>query len=292
MGLARLSTRAVIGVEAPAVAVEVHLAGGLPAMTIVGMAETAVKESRDRVRSALLNSRFDFPASRITVNLAPADLPKGGGRYDLAIALGILVASGQLPADSLVDTEVMGELSLSGALRPVSGALPAAMAARTAGHRLLLPADNADEIALLPDCEAIAADHLLTLCGHLRGQAPLDAVACARPEPERTGPDMSDIRGQPQARKALEVAAAGGHNLLFFGPPGTGKTLLASRLPGILPRLTDDEALEVAAIQSISGQSVRWAERPFRAPHHTCSGVALVGGGVRITNSLEYSRID
>lgn len=279
MGLATLRTRAVIGVEAPLIQVEVHLAGGLPNMTIVGMAETAVKESRDRVRSALINSQFEFPASRITVNLAPADLPKGGGRYDLAIALGILVASGQIPAESIRATEVMGELSLSGELRPVHGALPAAMAAREAGHELLLPAANAEELALLPDCTAIAADHLLTLCGHLRGQAPLSPVVCARPDNPRPLPDMADIRGQPQARRALEVAAAGGHNLLFFGPPGTGKTLLASRLPGILPGLTDAQALEVAAIQSISGQPVRWGERPFRSPHHTCSGVALVGGG-------------
>ncbi len=279
MALATLYTRAVIGVDAPLVTVEVHLAGGLPNMTIVGMAETAVKESRDRVRSALINSQFDFPTSRITINLAPADLPKGGGRYDLAIALGILAASGQIPESALADTEVMGELSLSGELRPVQGALPVAMAARDQQRQLLLPAANAPELALLPDCQAFSADHLLTLCGHLRGQAPLSPVPCERPQNQQTGPEMADIKGQPQARKALEVAAAGGHNLLFFGPPGTGKTLLASRLPGIMPRMSDTEALEVAAIQSISGQSVGWGIRPFRAPHHTCSGVALVGGG-------------
>ena len=279
MALATLYTRALIGVDAPLVTVEVHLAGGLPNMTIVGMAETAVKESRDRVRSALINSRFDFPASRITINLAPADLPKGGGRYDLAIALGILAASGQIPESALRDTEAMGELSLSGELRPVQGALPAAMAARAAERQLLLPQLNAPELSLLPDCQAFAADHLLTLCGHLRGQAPLQPVTCSRPPARAPQVEMADIKGQPQARKALEVAAAGGHNLLFFGPPGTGKTLLASRLPAILPAMSDQEALEVAALQSISGQPVDWGVRPFRAPHHTCSGVALVGGG-------------
>lgn len=279
MALATLYTRAVIGVEAPLITVEVHLSGGLPHMAIVGMAETAVKESKDRVRSALLNAQFDFPASRITINLAPADLPKGGGRYDLAIALGILVASGQIPAAALRDTEVMGELSLSGKLRPVQGVLPAAMAAQKANRTLLLPAANAPEIGLLADCRAFAADHLLELCGHLKGQAPLAPVATYSPETVLNVADMSDIKGQPQARKALEVAAAGGHNLLFFGPPGTGKTLLASRLPGILPALSADEALDVAAIRSIIGQPILWGQRPFRAPHHTCSGAALVGGG-------------
>ncbi|MFC3851872.1 YifB family Mg chelatase-like AAA ATPase [Salinispirillum marinum] len=279
MSLATLYTRAVIGVEAPLVTVEVHLSGGLPQMAIVGMAETAVKESKDRVRSALINAQFDFPASRITINLAPADLPKGGGRYDLAIALGILVASGQIPAAALRDTEVMGELSLSGELRPVQGVLPAAMAAQNAGRTLLLPSANAEEIGLLTECQAFAADHLLTLCGHLRGQAPLLPVPTQRPEAIHIAADMADIKGQPQARKALEVAAAGGHNLLFFGPPGTGKTLLASRLPGILPALSTAEALDVAAIKSITGQAIQWGQRPFRAPHHTCSGAALVGGG-------------
>lgn len=279
MALATLYTRAVIGVEAPLITVEVHLSGGLPHMAIVGMAETAVKESKDRVRSALLNAQFDFPASRITINLAPADLPKGGGRYDLAIALGILVASGQIPAAALRDTEVMGELSLSGQLRPVQGVLPAAMAAQKAGRTLLLPAANAAEIGLLADCHAFAADHLLALCGHLKGQAPLPPVATQHPETVLNVADMTDIKGQPQARKALEVAAAGGHNLLFFGPPGTGKTLLASRLPGILPALSAEEALDVAAIRSITGQPILWGQRPFRAPHHTCSGAALVGGG-------------
>ncbi|WLD58399.1 YifB family Mg chelatase-like AAA ATPase [Salinispirillum sp. LH 10-3-1] len=279
MALATLYTRAVIGVEAPLITVEVHLSGGLPHMAIVGMAETAVKESKDRVRSALLNAQFDFPASRITINLAPADLPKGGGRYDLAIALGILVASGQIPAAALRDTEVMGELSLSGKLRPVQGVLPAAMAAQKAGRTLLLPAGNAPEIGLLANCHAFAADHLLELCGHLKGQAPLSPVATQHPQTVLNVADMTDIKGQPQARKALEVAAAGGHNLLFFGPPGTGKTLLASRLPGILPELSPEEALDVAAIRSIIGQPILWGQRPFRAPHHTCSGAALVGGG-------------
>jgi len=279
MALARLITRAIVGVESPPVTVEVHLSGGLPSMTIVGMAETAVKESRDRVRSALLNAQFEFPARRITVNLAPADLPKGSGRYDLAIALGILVASGQLPASSLDQTEVMGELALGGELRPVIGALPAAVAARAAGRRLLMPAGNAPDVAMLAAVDVVAADDLLVLCGHLRGHAPLPVLTHAMPDCLPSGPDLARVQGQPLARQALEIAASGGHNLLFFGPPGTGKTLLASSLPSLLPSMTEQEALEVAAIQSITGQPITWGVRPFRAPHHTTSGVALVGGG-------------
>lgn len=279
MALARLITRAIVGVETPPVLVEVHLTGGLPSMTIVGMAETAVKESRDRVRSALLNAQFEFPARRITVNLAPADLPKGGGRYDLAIALGILVASEQLPASSLENTEVMGELALGGELRPVAGALPAAVAARAAGRRLLIPAANAKDVAVLANAEVIAADDLLVLCGHLRGHAPLSPLIQEIPQSRSQGLNLARVQGQPMARQALEIAAAGGHNLLFFGPPGTGKTLLATSLPSLLPSMTEQEALEVAAIQSITGQPVIWGNRPFRAPHHTTSGVALVGGG-------------
>ena len=279
MALARLITRAIVGVETPPVMVEVHLTGGLPAMTIVGMAETAVKESRDRVRSALINAQFDFPARRITVNLAPADLPKGGGRYDLAIALGILLASEQLPAASLHETEVMGELALGGELRPVAGALPAAVAARSAGRRLLIPAANAPDVAVLANADVIAASDLLVLCGHLRGLAPISPLLHSMPSSSPQGPDIARVRGQPLARQALEIAAAGGHNLLFFGPPGTGKTLLATSLPSILPSMTEAESLEVAAIQSITGQPIVWGQRPFRAPHHTTSGVALVGGG-------------
>lgn len=279
MALARLITRAIVGIEAPPVLVEVHLSGGLPSMTIVGMAETAVKESRDRVRSALLNAQFEFPARRITVNLAPADLPKGGGRYDLAIALGILVASEQLAAASLDHTEVMGELALGGELRAVTGALPAAVAARAAGRRLLIPAANASDVAVLADADVIAADDLLVLCGHLRGHAPLPRVLQKIPQVHCQGPDLARVQGQPMARQALEIAAAGGHNLLLFGPPGTGKTLLATSLPSLLPSMTEQEALEVAAIQSITGQPITWGRRPFRAPHHTTSGIALVGGG-------------
>ena len=280
--LAVVHTRARTGLEAPAVTVEVHLSAGLPALNIVGLPETAVRESKDRVRSALINSGYQFPTSRITVNLAPADLPKEGGRFDLPIALGILAASGQLPVDSLTGYEFLGELALTGQLRPVSGALPAAMAAQTDDHRLLLPAASADIASLCQEAEVFAAKDLLEVCAHLSGQATLHPVQ-THWQDAGSGeyPDLLDVKGQEQAKRALATAAAGGHHLLFYGPPGTGKTMLASRLPGILPELTNSEALEVSAIHSLSLQhpSVVWKRRPFRNPHHTSSAVSLVGGG-------------
>ncbi len=283
MSLATLYSRAQAGINAPLVTIEVHLANGLPALSIVGLPETAVKESKDRVRGALINSKFEFPARRITINLAPADLPKDGGRYDLAIALGILAASGQIPLQSLDDYEFMGELALSGELRPVRGVLPVSMAACASGRTLLVPLENCNEAALVDEATVLGARHLLDVCGHLHGRQPLkphryinsDAVAA-------DAPNLSDIRGQHHAKRALEIAAAGGHSLLMIGPPGTGKSMLASRLPGILPKMSKVEALESAAINSISHHGFApeaLNRRPFRTPHHTASGVALVGGG-------------
>ncbi|MFL6713411.1 MAG: YifB family Mg chelatase-like AAA ATPase, partial [Sulfurifustis sp.] len=282
MGLAVVHSRAQVGIDAPAVTVEVHLANGLPSLSIVGLPEAAVKESKDRVRAALLNAQFEFPARRITVNLAPADLPKEGGRFDLPIALGILVASGQVPAAPLDRYEFIGELALTGALRPVRGALTAALAARADSRALILPAENGPEAALVDGVAVIGAPHLLEVTAHLADVKRLEPIPSQRrPMSRSPAPDLSDIRGQHRAKRALEIAAAGDHSLLLVGPPGSGKTMLAMRLPGILPPLSDEEALEVAAIESAyRGFSVaRWGERPFRAPHHTASGVALVGGG-------------
>ena len=280
--LAKIFSRAAAGIDAPAVTVEVHLSNGLPALNIVGLPEAAVRESKDRVRSALINSRFDFPARKLTVNLAPADLPKEGGRFDLPIALGVLAASGQLPPEALADLEFLGELSLSGELRPVRGALPAALKTRAAGRTLLLPLENADEAALVSDVPVLGARHLLDVCAHLAGRQRLlpHASVLARRHPQYE--DLADVRGQHQAKRAVEVAAAGAHSLLFVGPPGTGKSMLASRLPGILPPMTEDEALETAAVASISDSGFKpenWRKRPYRNPHHTSSAVALVGGG-------------
>nr|WP_298376670.1 YifB family Mg chelatase-like AAA ATPase [uncultured Halomonas sp.] len=283
MALAIVTTRAGLGLEAPEVLVEVHLSNGLPGLTLVGLPETAVRESRERVRSALLNAGFDFPTTRrITVNLAPADLPKEGGRFDLPIALGILVASEQIPVSALEGLECLGELALDGRLRSINGALPVALATQKAGRRLLLPGSNANEAALAGDLAVLPAEHLGQVVAHLLGHDVIPPHRLAIPAlPDSTSEDLADVRGQYQARRALEVAAAGGHNLLFAGPPGTGKTMLASRLPGILPPLSHEEALEVAAIRSVCGLGLleRWGERPFRSPHHTASGVALVGGG-------------
>jgi len=283
MSLAIVYSRARLGMDAPLVTVEVHLSNGLPSLSIVGLPETAVKESKDRVRGALLTSCFEFPARRITINLAPADLPKEGGRFDLPIALGILAASGQLPGEELKACEFAGELALSGELRPVQGILPMALQACRARRTLLVPQDNAAEAVLVKDAHVLAAGHLLQVTAHFTRARRLDAVSAA-PESATTNhvDDLADVRGQPLARRALEIAACGGHSLLMLGPPGTGKSLLASRLPGILPELTEAEALESAALRSILGMRIdpaRWRQRPFRAPHHTASAAALVGGG-------------
>ncbi|MGO1719299.1 MAG: YifB family Mg chelatase-like AAA ATPase [Luteimonas sp.] len=281
MALALVHGRARAGVSAPAVAVEVHLAGGLPGMSIVGLPEAAVREAKDRVRAAIHCAQFEFPQRRITVNLAPADLPKHGGRFDLPIALGILAASGQIPPESLRDTEFIGELGLTGELRRIDAALPAAVAAAAEGRKLVVPAANAGEAALATGAEVFGARTLLEVCALLSGRKSLAAAAPTPAEP-RPVPDMRDVRGQLQARRALEIAAAGEHHLLLCGPPGCGKTLLASRLPGLLPPMDEAQALEAAAVASATGRGLdaaRWRERPFRAPHHTASPVALAGGG-------------
>ena len=283
MGLAIVASRARVGLDAPPVAVEVHLSGGLPGFSIVGLPAAAVRESKDRVRAALLCCRFDYPVSRIIVNLAPADLPKEGGRFDLPIALGILAASGQLPARRLSRHEFIGELSLDGAVRPVAGALGAAVAARDAGRVLILPAGNGSEAALVEGLEALAAADLAAVCGHLRGGAALPEVVAQAPARRRIArPDLADVRGQRGPRRALEIAAAGGHDILLIGPPGTGKTMLAERLPGLLPPLGDGEALELAIIGSVATGRFdpgEWRTRPFRQPHHTATPAALIGGG-------------
>lgn len=285
MSLATVHSRAQMGLSAPAVSVEVHLSGGLPGLNIVGLPETAVRESKDRVRSALLNAGYEFPLKRMTINLAPADLPKEGARFDLPIALGILAASGQLPLDALASMECVGELALDGSLRAIRGALPTALAAAAAGRDLLLPESSADEAALAPEACVRAATHLRQICGHLAGEARL----ARRPAPglpataESTRQaDLADVRGQPLARRALEVAAAGAHHLLYLGVPGSGKSMLAHRLASLLPPLTSDEAAACAAVASVSRGGFRleeWGRRPFRAPHHTASAAALAGGG-------------
>ncbi len=282
MSLAVLYSRALSGMDAPLVTVEAHLANGLPSFTIVGLPEAEVKEAKDRVRAALQNARFEFPARRITVNLAPADLPKESGRFDLPIALGILAASGQLPPDRLADYEFAGELALTGELRPIRGALAMTLSAAREQRAFVLPQDNAQEAALVENAVIYPARSLLQVCAHLAGRDGLSRYT-ARPVVAADGyPDMADVRGQAHAKRALEIAAAGGHSLIMVGPPGTGKTMLASRLPGILPPMTQEEALASAAIQSIGSRGfdvAHWGRRPYRAPHHTASGVALVGGG-------------
>lgn len=283
MSLATIHSRAQVGIDAPPVTVEVHLANGLPGLSIVGLPELAVREAKDRVRSALQTVGFEFPARRITINLAPADLPKEGGRFDLPMALGILAASGQLPETELKQYEFIGELALSGELRPVRGALSASLASRQAQRQLIVPTMNATEAALVEGGTVYHAAHLLDVTRHFLGESQLVLADTPTPqlasEPE---PDLADIRGQHQAKRALEVAAGGGHSLLMLGPPGSGKTMLARRLPSLLPPLSNEHALETGAIYSVaqSGFDARqWAKRPFRSPHHTASAIALAGGG-------------
>lgn len=290
MSFAKIFTRSVVGLHAPSVLVEVHLSQGMPFLTIVGLPEAAVRESKDRVRSALINSDYDFPSRRLTINLAPADLPKDGSRLDLPIAMGILAASGQVDESALDGFEFVGELALNGDLRPVSGALSVARAVKAAGRTLILPKENAAEAARVAGVKVIGADSLTAVCRHLdvvsgvsNNQADLIALSESVSTTARTSYklDLSDVKGQYHARRALEIAAAGGHSMLFKGSPGSGKTLMASRLPSILPPLTDDEALEVASIYSVAGASYEFGVRPYRQCHHTMSAVALSGGGSR-----------
>lgn len=292
MSLSVVYTRANLGVEAPLVTIEVHLSNGLPAFNLVGLPETTVKESRDRVRSALINADFEFPAKRITVNMAPADLPKGGSRFDLAIAIGIIAASDQLKRVDLSQFEFIGELALSGKLRPIQGALPMAFAASKSDRQLILPKDNGNEASLVSKAHIIAAGSLVDVYLHLTGKQKLQAhiVQASTSKSieeanmlstEHANNDIADIIDQQHAKRALEIAAAGGHNLLFFGPAGTGKSMLANRLLSITPELDEESALASAAIRSISGEAIcpdTWRQRTFRQPHHTSSATALVGG--------------
>jgi magnesium chelatase family protein len=287
MSLAVLHSRALEGLHAPEVTVEVHLANGLPSFTLVGLVETAVKESRERVRSALLTSGLIFPHNkRITVNLAPADLPKDGGRFDLPIALGILAASGQIETSRLAELEFAGELSLAGDLRPIRGALAMAAAMRQSNQQrtLILPRASAEEAAWVPGLPLRAADHLLDVVRALQPEGQAQALPTVLPQtaaPSAHAPDLREVRGQATAKRALEIAAAGGHSVLLVGPPGTGKSMLAQRLGGLLPSLGEEEALASAALLSAGGRFTPqdWGRRITRSPHHSASAVALVGGG-------------
>src|SRR5918992_2233483 len=282
MSVATVASRALAGIDAPEGTVEVHLGPGLPAFHIVGLPDTEVREARDRVRAALNHTHFEFPARRITVTLAPAELPRDSSRFDLPIALGILAASGQLAPQTLAGQEFAGELSLTGELRAVRGALAMALSARSAGRAFILPEGNAPQAALAEGGRILPARTLLEVVAHLAGEAPLTEFAAGARGTGVAYADFSEVKGQQQAKRALEVAAAGGHRILMLGPPGTGKSMLAARFPGILPGLSEAEALEVAAIHSVSSagfEASRWGERPFRAPHHSASGPSLVGGG-------------
>ncbi|MGO2075823.1 YifB family Mg chelatase-like AAA ATPase, partial [Pseudoalteromonas sp.] len=295
MSLARVYSRAQVGIQAPEVMVEVHLGNGLPAFHIVGLPEASVKEAKDRVRSALENSQFGFPDQRITVNLAPADLPKDGGRFDLAIAVGILVASGQIVCNELERYEFYGELALNGEVRGVNAILPSVLAAKAQGRCCFLPYVNDSLASLVNGAERKAVSSIQEIWSDLLNQKPLP-LNLTYPEQqvvEQPLFDLSDVKGQPGAKRVLEIAAAGGHNLLFLGPPGTGKSMLAQRMPTIMPTLTDDEAIATAALYSIIGQSIdltNWRKRPFRSPHHTCSAVALVGGSCQFQQLMSNSK--
>ena len=281
MGLAIAFSRGLDGLHAPKVTVEAHIANGLPSFTLVGLPDTEVKEARDRVRAAIVNSGFEFPARRITVNLAPADLPKESGRFDLPIALGILAASQQIPHAPLAQHEFAGELSLSGALRAIRGALAMALEAGQEGRTFILPSSSAEEASLAGPVGLLAADSLLEVCAHLCGQQALSAPKTAQPTISAVYPDLAEVRGQAPAKRALEIAAAGEHSLLMVGPPGSGKSMLAARLPGLLPPLSAPAARESAAILSLAGlfNVTQYGQRPYRQPHHSASPVALVGGG-------------
>lgn len=285
--LAVAKTRASIGISAPEVTVEVHLSNGLPGLTIVGLPEAAVRESKERVRSAIINSGYNFPTRRTTINLAPADLPKEGGRYDLPIALGILAASEQIEAQCLMHYEFLGELALTGEIRSVKGVLPASIAAAKERSALIVANDNAAEAALPQTSVIYGAKYLTQVIQHLMGEQRLGqqsniTLKQSSHQSRSHRLDLADIKGQVNAKRALEIAAAGGHSLLLYGPPGTGKTMLAARLPTLLPLLTEEEFLEISAIKSIANATQpqsSWGERSFRNPHHTASGAALVGGG-------------
>ncbi|MBA7844198.1 YifB family Mg chelatase-like AAA ATPase [Klebsiella sp. RHBSTW-00484] len=282
MSLAIVYTRAALGIGAPLITIEVHISNGLPGLTMVGLPETTVREARDRVRSAIINSGYTWPAKKITINLAPADLPKEGGRYDLPIALALLVASEQLNATKLNQYEFVGELALTGALRGVPGAISSAMEAIKAGRKIIVSDENATEVGLIGGSDCLISGHLQEVCAFLEGINPLNFPIQEGECSNETLVDLRDVIGQQQGKRALEIIAAGGHNLLMIGPPGTGKTMLASRLPGLLPPLSNQEALESAAILSLVNSShatKQWRCRPFRAPHHSASLAAMVGGG-------------
>ena len=282
MTVATVASRALAGVDAPEVTVEVHLGPGLPAFHIVGLPDAEVREARDRVRAALNHAHFEFPARRITVNLAPAELPKDSSRFDLPIAIGILAASGQIEPGALDGQEFAGELSLTGELRPVRGALAMALSARGAGRAFVLPEGNAPQAALAAGARILPAKSLLDVVAHLAEEVRLPQYSASTPVVRPAYPDFNEVKGQQQAKRALEVAAAGGHSVLMIGPPGTGKSMLAARFPGVLPALSEAESLQVAAVHSVSTSgfdAARWGERPFRAPHHSASTAALVGGG-------------
>lgn len=282
MSLSIVHTRAALGVNAPPITIEVHISNGLPGLTMVGLPETTVKEARDRVRSAIINSGYEFPAKKITINLAPADLPKEGGRYDLPIAVALLTASEQLTTRKLSEYELVGELALTGALRGVPGAISSATEAIRAGRRIIVASDNAAEVGLISGEGCLVADHLQSVCAFLEGKHDLERPVTEDLASGASSDDLSDVIGQEQGKRGLEITAAGGHNLLLIGPPGTGKTMLASRLNGLLPPLSNEEALESAAILSLVNSDTvqkRWKQRPFRSPHHSASLAAMVGGG-------------